>query len=58
LDTTPPSTPVAIYPIAQEAFNTGTIALNRSGSSDAGAGMSGYRYEISTGDTFDIIYKT
>src|SRR3989338_8982039 len=51
LDTTAPTTPTQIEPIGGVSVS-GAITMSRTGANDAGAGMSGYIIEISTGQTF------
>lgn len=54
LDATAPSTPTLISPTSGSIV-TGSINLDRSASSDAWAGLSGYRYFISTTWTFATV---
>jgi hypothetical protein len=54
IDKSSPTIPNLIFPITWY-INTTTPNLTRNGSTDAGVGVSGYNYQISTGNTFAVI---
>ncbi|MCX6823315.1 MAG: right-handed parallel beta-helix repeat-containing protein [candidate division SR1 bacterium] len=52
VDTQGPTIPILLSPTSGTKLSTGTVNLLRSGSTDIGAGVSGYIYQVSTGATF------
>lgn len=57
-DTTPATVPTLISPIAGATFLGNSVNLQRNASTDAGAWLSGYVYEVSITGTFATIFAS
>ncbi|MCX6824833.1 MAG: right-handed parallel beta-helix repeat-containing protein, partial [candidate division SR1 bacterium] len=57
-DNTGPSIPSLLSPSSGQVLSTGTVNLLRSGSVDTGIGLSGYIWQISTGNAFAVIMNS
>ncbi|MCX6824161.1 MAG: right-handed parallel beta-helix repeat-containing protein [candidate division SR1 bacterium] len=53
-----PTTPILLSPSSGTIFTTGNVILLRNGSTDIGAGLSGYFYQISTDSGFSTIINS